>query len=58
MVVLTNCTSRESGPTPPFCPEGVRRGLAEGLSVVVTALSGLAYAYLLCVASASEKSLV
>lgn len=50
--------SRESGPTPPFCPEGVRRGLAEGLSAVVTALSGLAYAYLLCVASASEKSLV
>ena len=28
------------------------------LSAVVTALSGLAYAYLLCVASASEKSLV
>lgn len=62
VVALTNCASLESGPTPPFCrssgPEGVRRGLAEGLSVVVAALSGPAYAYLLCVASASEKSLV
>ena len=62
VVALTTCVSLESGPTPPFCrssgPEGVRRGLAEGLSVVVAVLSGPAYAYLLCVASASEKSLV